>query len=163
MAINTRLDLEKYINTYQYPNIFIKPINTQFAQHYGEIDSHNIVKLLFSLKVDRNSEKKWSVRKVVELMRSYPEVVGKHIQDITHYIPKQTQDKKDSHDDSQLDPFFDKKSVEKWYRPKNIRLSESQYNRLFEGVFINGIKGNKANLTYQKNQNYSKGKFSSFG
>ena len=86
------------------------------------------------MKVDRNSEKKWSVRKVEELMRSYPEVVGKHIQDITHYIPKQTQDKKDSHDDSQLDPFFDKKSVEKWYRPKNIRLSETQYHKLFEGI-----------------------------
>ena len=156
MAINTRLDLEKYINTYQYPNIFIKPINTQFAHHYGEIDSHNIVKLLFSLKVDRNSEKKWNVRKVVELMRSYPEVVGKHIQDITHYVPKQTQ-VKDKEDDSILDPFFDIKSVDKWYRPKNIKLTESQYHRLFEGVFINGIKGNKANLTYQKNQNYSKG------
>lgn len=38
-----------------------------------------------------------------------------------------------------------------------IKLTENQFNRLFEGVYINNLKNGKANITYQKGKNENSG------
>lgn len=52
-------------------------------------------------------------------------------------------------------------------KSKKIYITEEQFkkfvqNTLFEGVYVNGIKGKKANLTYKKGQKRSPGSLSTF-
>lgn len=126
--INSRIDLGYLIGTYQYPNIFIKPINMQFASRYGEVNSHNIDRLLYSLKVRHNDNtKKFCVSDVYELMTQKPDTVGAAITKLNQYN-RQTED------DLNYIPNFDTNSVDKWYRPRQIQVSTNQFDRLFEGA-----------------------------
>lgn len=59
---------------------------------------------------------------------------------------------KQKEDDLEYMPNVDKESIDKWYRPNSIKINESQYKRLFEGVYVNKIKGNKAMLTYDQDK-----------
>lgn len=63
------------------------------------------------------------------------------------------QEPKQTEDDLEYTPNTDYNSVRSWgYKPKNIQLSEEQYNRLFESVYVNNVKKNKAYLTYDLNK-----------
>lgn len=44
------------------------------------------------------------------------------------------QQEKQTEDELEYNPNFDMDSVDKWYRPNSIKINESQYKRLFEGV-----------------------------
>lgn len=141
-GINSRIDLEKLIGTYQYPNIFIKPINMQFASRYGEVNSHNIDRLLYSLNVRHdNNTQKFCVEDVYKLMTQNPDSIASAIISLGRTNPQ-------TEDELEYNPNFDTSSVDKWYRPRQIHLTEEQYNRIFESVYVNNVKGNKAYLTY---------------